>query len=293
MIAPGQPYKWNQFVVQDKLPDAKTGGANANVDFLTATAWIDTRDDPIVLTIPEQVRACLPACLRLFMCWCRRLVGRAALALPWLTPFPPPRTLTTTTGQPGPVHVGADDLHQGLRDGLRGDAHGGEEGRERALLHPEPRHAAQDGPRCVLACVLPTCLCRLCLCLSPPCLAHRNTKTQNAGGLFKTILYSDSDYSRVQARVGPITGPADVDKAKQLLAGFKVTPLTEFLEGQIGTKAIPPRKARTPDPKFYPWNDNLLKARQVAELRGLVRCPTDVTLTPACTYMRIKQHTGG
>ncbi len=54
VIAKGAPYKWNQFVIQDKLPDAKTGGPNANVDFLTATAWVDTRDDPIVLTIPEQ-----------------------------------------------------------------------------------------------------------------------------------------------------------------------------------------------------------------------------------------------
>lgn len=42
----------------------------------------------------------------------------------------------------------------------------------------------------------------------------------------------------MQARVGPITGPADVEKAKQLLAGFKVTPLPQFLEGQIGAKAI-------------------------------------------------------
>lgn len=55
MIAPGAAYKWNQFVIQDKLPDAKTGGANANVDFLTATAWVDGRDDPFVLTVPQQV----------------------------------------------------------------------------------------------------------------------------------------------------------------------------------------------------------------------------------------------
>lgn len=54
MIAKGPPYKWNQFVIQDKLPDAKTAAPNANVDFLTATAWVDTRDDPIVLTVPEQ-----------------------------------------------------------------------------------------------------------------------------------------------------------------------------------------------------------------------------------------------
>lgn len=58
MIAPGAAYKWNQFFIQDKLPDAKTGGANANVDFLTATAWVDGRDDPFVLTVPQQVCGC-------------------------------------------------------------------------------------------------------------------------------------------------------------------------------------------------------------------------------------------
>lgn len=42
----------------------------------------------------------------------------------------------------------------------------------------------------------------------------------------------------MQARVGPITGPADVAAAKALLAKFKVNPLTEFLEGQIGQTAI-------------------------------------------------------
>ena len=41
----------------------------------------------------------------------------------------------------------------------------------------------------------------------------------------------------MQARVGPVTGPADVEKAKALLGEFRVTPLTEFLEAQIGTKA--------------------------------------------------------
>ncbi len=94
IIAKGPPYKFNQFVVQDKLPDPKvrppltffipsflhlapffppsrsmlphplivsfsfhrctqTAGPNADVDFLTATAWLDTRDNPIVLTVPE------------------------------------------------------------------------------------------------------------------------------------------------------------------------------------------------------------------------------------------------
>ena len=39
--------------------------------------------------------------------------------------------------------------------------------------------------------------------------------------MFKNILYSDSDYTRVQARVGPIISAADVTAAKALLAGFK------------------------------------------------------------------------
>ena len=111
---------------------------------------------------------------------------------------------------------------------------------------------------CVCVCV---CVESVCSSLLPPALflvneepshpffcttqdthihthTHTHTplkkQTHATGGLFKTILYSDSDYSRVQARVGPITGPADVAKAKELLKGFKVTPLTDFLEGQIG-----------------------------------------------------------
>lgn len=74
--------------------------------------------------------------------------------------------------------------------------------------------------------------------LTPIFTSTHTPHTHTTGGLFKTILYADSDYSRVQARVGPITGPADVETAKALLAKFKVTPLTEFLEAQIGTTAI-------------------------------------------------------
>ena len=37
----------------------------------------------------------------------------------------------------------------GLRNGVCRDAHGGEGGRGRGLLHPKPRHQAQDRPWCV------------------------------------------------------------------------------------------------------------------------------------------------
>ena len=54
IISKGQAF--NTFYIQEKLPDFKTAAPNANVDFLAATAWIDTRDHPIVLTVPEPDR---------------------------------------------------------------------------------------------------------------------------------------------------------------------------------------------------------------------------------------------
>jgi hypothetical protein len=246
IIAPGPPYKWNQFVVQDKLPDAKTGGPNANVDFLHATAWIDTRDDPIVLTIPvqdnpERYMSVQTTFIKGFETEYvgTRMAGKEEAAADYYIQSPATKLKT----DPGAcahacerpsllvvVVVMVLVLCRGFlfRFVLVGGA--GEQARGGRSAPPHQLTITTSNVR-----THPTQT-------PPPNPQHNKPQTtkppNDAGGLFKTILYSDSDYSRVQARVGPITGPADVDQAKALLAKFKVQPLTHFLEPQIGQKAI-------------------------------------------------------
>lgn len=51
MIAPGNPV-FNQFKIQE-LPTPQTPGPNPSVDTLSAVAWVDLRDQPMVLRVPK------------------------------------------------------------------------------------------------------------------------------------------------------------------------------------------------------------------------------------------------
>lgn len=54
-----------------------------------------------------------------------------------------------------------------------------------------------------------------------------------AGGLFKDLLWCDSDWARVKLSVY-VNGPEDVPAAKQMLQSFQLVGLKEFLEPQAG-----------------------------------------------------------